>query len=510
MGATFVPSASAIFGTPRDPLIVLDLANNHNGDVKHGLRTIDQIAEVTREFDLRVAVKFQYRDLPTFIHKDFVNRLDLKYIKRFVETRLSESDFAVLHNRVKQQGLLSACTPFDEVSVQRIENEGFDILKIASASFTDWPLLEVIACVNLPIIASTAGASLEEIDRVANFLSHRSKIFALMHCVARYPTPQPNLNLGKIALLKSRYEDVPIGYSTHEDPSDLISVQLALAMGGSIFERHVGVPTEGAGLNGYSSSPEVLRSWLSSITESIIRVGEGGGDRRDSTELGTLRDLRRGVYLKTDVEEGNEIKLSDVYFATPLQDAQISANEWSKYSEFLSLRPISKDSPLLSTDCRVTDNFENIMSIVRDAKKLFADAGVRLPAKADLEISHHYGLEKFREFGLLMVTVINREYCKKLLGLLPGQTHPEQWHEVKEETFHCLHGEMSLLIDGRLRQVGPGEVVTVSPGTRHKFVSDSGCVLEEISSTHASNDSFYTDATINGNRSRKTYVSFWT
>ena len=42
---------------------------------------------------------------------------------------------------------------------------------------------------------------------------------------------------------------------------------------------------------------------------------------------------------------------------------------------------------------------------------LLEKSKVVVPGKADLEISHHYGLEKFEETGLTMI-VVNREYCK--------------------------------------------------------------------------------------------------
>ena len=61
------------------------------------------------------------------------------------------------------------CTPFDENSVPRVKSMGFDVLKIASCSFTDWPLLEEIAKYDLPIIASTAGCTIEKLTTLFYF-----------------------------------------------------------------------------------------------------------------------------------------------------------------------------------------------------------------------------------------------------------------------------------------------------------------------------------------------------
>ena len=141
-----------------DRLVILELANNHMGKVEHGLKVIRAFGEVIRDFsDFRFAFKFQYRDLDTFIHRDYRERMDIKYIRRFSETRLSEAGFLQLKQEAEQLGFHSMCTPFDERSVERIVGQGFEYLKVASCSFNDWPLLERVVRTDKPIVISTAG-----------------------------------------------------------------------------------------------------------------------------------------------------------------------------------------------------------------------------------------------------------------------------------------------------------------------------------------------------------------
>jgi len=134
---------------------------------------------------------------------------------------------------------------------------------------------------------------------------------------------------------------------------------------------------------------------------------------------------------------------------------------------------------------------------------------VVVPPKVELEISHHYGIDRFDEFGLTMMTVVNREYCKKLIVLLPGQKHPEQYHKVKEETFHILYGSAWINLNGNVRTHQTGEVVVVERGMKHSFGTEKGVVIEEISSTHQMEDSFYTDPDIAKNEYRKTLLTYW-
>src|SRR5690349_3902289 len=154
----------------RRPLFILEMANNHMGDVEHGLALIRAMREATAGFtEFRFAFTLQYRDLQTFIHPSARGRSDLKYVKRFEETRLTLEDFQRLVDEMRCSGFIPMCTPFDEPSVDLIERQNIDIVKIASVSITDWPLLERIARTDKPIVASTAGASLEEIDSVVSF-----------------------------------------------------------------------------------------------------------------------------------------------------------------------------------------------------------------------------------------------------------------------------------------------------------------------------------------------------
>jgi sialic acid synthase SpsE len=175
------------------------------GDVEHGIRIVKDLKAASEGFPFRFCVKLQYRDIDYCMHPDFKDRFDLKYVKRFSETRLSWEQYRQIKDAIVEAGFLSMCTPWDENSVDKIAEHGFDFIKIPSCYLVDWPLLEKIAKHNLPIVASTAGEPLEEVDRVVSFFKNRNKSLTLMHCVGEYPAPDDHLHLGQIVLLKKRY-----------------------------------------------------------------------------------------------------------------------------------------------------------------------------------------------------------------------------------------------------------------------------------------------------------------
>lgn len=494
-------------------LFILEMANNHMGDVKHGLNIIQELHKVCNHNDFagfKFAFKFQYRNLKTFIHPDYINRTDLKYVKRFLETNLSESERLFLKEEAKKLGFITICTPFDEDSVDLIIKHEYDIIKVASCSFTDWPLLEKIVQNDKPLILSTAGSTIEDIDRVAAFLENRDKTFCLMHCVGEYPTDRKNLQLNQVDLLKKRYSDIPIGYSTHEFPDNYDAIKIAISKGASVFERHVALKSNKYDINSYSSLPDNISLWLQSAKNAYEICGISG-ERNSGTykERQDLRGLQRGVFASKIIKKGEDIDLNNVYFAIPNVENQIVANQMSKYLKLTASKDINVNQPILETDAISVNQRDRVTQIINKARMLILNSGIALPGRMDIEISHHYGIQRFDEVGAIIINCINREYCKKLILLLPNQNHPAHFHRKKEETFYVLYGKIIITIDGVEKEYKSGDIVVVERGAKHSFSTKDGVIFEEISTTHYKDDSYYDDESIVNNKDRKTFINLW-
>ena len=81
-------------------LIVLDLANNHQSSVDHGNAVIRGAAGAVRKYGVRAAMKFQFRQLDSFIHPAHRKESDNKHIPRLLSTRLSNDQFEILRQAV--------------------------------------------------------------------------------------------------------------------------------------------------------------------------------------------------------------------------------------------------------------------------------------------------------------------------------------------------------------------------------------------------------------------------
>lgn len=490
-------------------MFIFEIANNHMGDLKHGINIIQEISRACKGFDFNFGFKLQYRNLDTFIHPDFKGRKDIKYIKRFEETRLSEKELKILKSAIDNSGFISVCTPFDESSVDLIEKHNFSILKIGSCSFTDWPLLERIARTDLPIIASTAGASMEEIDQVVTFFEHRNKKLCIMHCVGEYPARRENLQLNQIDLLKKRYPGIAIGFSTHEEPDNIDSIKIAIAKGARVFERHVAVESDKYLINAYSSTPVQINKWLQAAQDAYLMNGtENIRYSITEKERNDLRGLRRGVFTKVNLKKGEKLNKDNVFYAIPCKEGQLVANDISKYIEYVLDKGLQAGEAINSKDLKIRNLREEVLKIIKGLKEIILKSHIALPDKIDLELSHHYGIDKYEEWGAAILNCINREYCKKIIILLPRQKHPFHYHVKKEETFHVLYGSMDVMIGKETRLLKAGDMLTVERRANHNFSSKEGVVFEEVSTTNYKDDSFYEDEKIANNKDRKTEMTF--
>lgn len=489
------------------PIIVADMANNHSGDKDLALKIISELSDLKTRYALPIVVKFQYRNLETFIDSKYKGNHDYKYISRFESTKLSWNDFEYLINTAKESGLLTAATPFDEISVVKVKEHKHDILKVASASATDWSLLELCSNQKMPMLVSVGGLNDIEIEKIVTFLKHREADFAIMHCVALYPTPDSKLNLSRISYIKNKFK-VTVGYSTHENPSNFMAGALAISAGAGVLERHYGKKDNGVTLNKYSSGYEEFEKWLEGINSSLEMNFDLNFEEHLNEQIVELRPLKRGLYASKSISIGEIIDQSNTYAAIPVFEKQLLSNDLSLRLQIESKVDIEVGTPIYDNSAKILNKFINIDKILSKTRLLLNNISLILGSDVDIEISHHYGIEKFSQFGAVLIPVINREYAKKIVVMTKGQIHPEHFHEKKEETFILLIGNLEVMLNETQYTLSPGDTLVIARGSKHSMKALSDTVFEEISSTNFENDSFYTN-TEDLVDMRKTKTSLW-
>lgn len=500
------------------PLIILEMANNHMGDVGHGKKIINEFHKITLPFRkfFDFAFKFQFRDLDTYIHKDY-KIVDYPTVNRFMSTRFSEKNWISLISFTKKKFKI-ICTPFDELSVNRIKKLKFDYLKIASCSMDEWPLLEHIGkvCKKMKIICSLGGGDYASIRNNISFFENKNIDVKYLYCVAKYPCKPENLNIEFFNFLKKMYPEKIYGFSTHEESHEILSQTIAYSMGARIFEKHVGLKTKKYNLNKYSTTPEDLSKWLYNLKDAMTRCGSvKNRDKFLTEERQNLRVFKRGVFVKKNLKPGEKISTKNIFFAYPAKKNQLVSNDISKFKEIFTKKKINKNLPILYNSVKISDSRLTIENIRERAINLLNKRSLNFNKNIKLEISHHYGIEKFNKFGLCMLTVHNSVYCKKILLVFYNQQHPAQFHKIKQETFVILHGMVRLTViknkKKRTYNLKPGDVYTLYPKDIHSFkaVNKDGAIIEELSTKSIKDDSYYVDEKISRNKNRKSFISLY-
>jgi N-acetylneuraminate synthase len=473
-------------------LIVWEMANNHDGSLEKACRIVDALAPIKKEYDkFYFAIKLQRRDIDTFIHPDFKTDYNVANVKRFMDTRMQNEDFLKLCSYIKERGFMLGITPFDENSVDFIKQCNVDFVKVASCCANEWGLLDRISDWDKLIIASTGGLNWDEIDNLYNFLKHKGSNFSLLHCCGIYPAPPRYMNLDVISKMKRRY-DVPIGFSDHSSAGTMDAARIAVGKGAGIIERHIKLDQG----NSYSIIPDEAKIYVEFIDMAMQYCGDDLKNIPEE-ERESLRALKRGVWASKDVSKGSDIKHGDIFFAFPNHRNQLLAEEYGAYRSHVSASvDYKKNDPILDHDDS-KDKIRLVRLYFHQAKGMMAEAGIVLNSKCTAELCHHYGFDKFKEYGAVIVDVINRQYCKKYIIMLPNQKYLNHVHHSKEETFRVLFGNLTVKLEDDIHELKKGDDILVDRYRAHEFwTDDKGAIFEEISTTHVVGDSYYKDTEV--------------
>ena len=270
--------------------VIAEIGLNHNGDVELAKQMIDVAADAGAQ-----AVKFQKRTphVSTPEHMKSVLRETpwgtMTYLDYRYRVEFSREQYVEIGDYATVRGLDWFASPWDEPSVDFLEDLSVVAHKVASASVTDIGMLRALAATGKPVILSTGMSTLEEIDRAVDTLGTDNLI--VMHATSTYPLPPAEANLRTITTLRERYAGVPIGYSGHEDG---LQISLAaVALGAVAVERHL---TLDRGMWGSDHSASLEPSAFRDLVADIRVLEEALGDgikRVFPGELAPLAKLRR-------------------------------------------------------------------------------------------------------------------------------------------------------------------------------------------------------------------------
>jgi N-acetylneuraminate synthase len=280
--------AGRMIGGANPSYVVAEIGINHNGDLGLARRLIDVAATSGCS-----AVKFQKRTLDIVYSAAEMARVrespfgttngDLKRALEF-----GKKQYAQIDAHCKTVGIQWFASPWDEASVDFLEEFSVSCHKVASASLTDDHLLRHMRATKKPIILSTGMSTMAQIDHAVEVLGRDNLI--ILHATSTYPANYDELNLRVIPVLAKRF-GVPIGYSGHE--TGIASSVASVVLGASMVERHLTLDRAMWGSDQAASlEPNGMLRLVRDIR--LIETSLGDGEKRlYDREVPIMEKLRR-------------------------------------------------------------------------------------------------------------------------------------------------------------------------------------------------------------------------
>jgi sialic acid synthase SpsE len=298
--------------------IIAEAGINHNGDVAIARRLIDEAKKAGAD-----AVKFQKRTIDKILTRHALdqpyvspNALGATYGEHREALELGRKEWQEIARHSDEAGILWFASPWDEDSVDFLDDLRVPLYKTASADLTNLPLLRYVAGKGKPVIMSTGMSTMDEIDdAVATVLEINPQLMVL-HCVSAYPFDPELANLSMIRVLMERYPEVVVGYSGHEKSGLVISLA-AVAMGAKVIERHFTLDRHMQGSDHLASlEPGGLSELVENIRKLDAAVGDGVKRIHDS-EIPVREKLAKSVTAGAAITKGTVIDRADLVMRGP-------------------------------------------------------------------------------------------------------------------------------------------------------------------------------------------------
>ena len=297
-----------LIGDGHPAFIIAELSANHMNDYDIAVKTIEAMAKSGAD-----AVKFQTYT-PDTITLDCDNEYfqikqgtiwDGQVLYNLYEDAFMPWDWQPKLKKVAEDlGLIVFSSPFDETSVDFLEDMDMGAYKIASFEITDIPLIEYVASKNKPVIISTGIASKEDIDlAIKTCKDAGNDKIAVLKCTSSYPAPLEEINLKTIPDLKENFKTV-VGLSDHTLGSDVAVA--SVAMGAKIIEKHFILDRTMEGPDSdFSMEPDEFKQMVDEIrildkalgSSEYVLTEKQKQEHRGSRSLFVVKDIAEGETL---------------------------------------------------------------------------------------------------------------------------------------------------------------------------------------------------------------------
>jgi N-acetylneuraminate synthase/sialic acid synthase len=321
--------------------VIAEIGHNHQGSV-------EKARELFREAKLAGAhaVKLQKRDNHGLYTRAAYNRpydnensFGATYgeHREFLEFGLKE--YRELQRYAKELEIDFFATAFDIASADFLVALDIPAFKIASGDIKSTPLLKHVAGFGKPVIISTGGALVEDVQRAYDTIMAINPRLGILQCTAGYPAAFEELDLRVVAQYRERFPGAVIGYSGHDN--GIAMPVAAYVLGARLVEKHFTLNRAMKGTDhAFSLEPVGLRKMVRDLDRTYKALGDGIKKIYDSEKPPIIK-MGKSLVVARDLPAGHVLAADDIVMKSP--GGGIPPYELDRVIGRITLTPLYED-----------------------------------------------------------------------------------------------------------------------------------------------------------------------
>ncbi len=308
---------SHLINEESDCYVIAEIGNNHQGNV-----------DVCKEMFVAAkkagadAVKLQKRDNKGLYTKeafdkiyDNPNSFGATYGEHRDFLEFGWDEYVELKKFAAEIEIDFFATAFDITSANFLEEIGVPAYKIASGDLKTIPLLKHIASFGKPILLSTGGGTMEDIQRAYDAIMPINSQLCILQCTGGYPPAWDELNLRVISTLRARFQDIVTGFSSHD--SGIAMAVAGYMLGARIVEKHFTLNRASKGTDhAFSLEPVGLTKMVRDLRRLKIALGDGNKDMFPSEEA-PITKMGKSLVSSSNFPKGHILLPEDIAMKSP-------------------------------------------------------------------------------------------------------------------------------------------------------------------------------------------------
>jgi N-acetylneuraminate synthase/sialic acid synthase len=297
--------------------VIAEIGHNHQGKLELAKEMFKAAKECGAD-----AVKLQKRDNRGLFTAagynkpyDNPNSFGATYGEHREALEFGAAEYKELQAYAAELGVTMFATAFDVSSADFLEKLDMPAYKMASGDLKNIPLLTHVAKFQKPMIISTGGGTMEDVNRAYDAIMPINQQLCILQCTAGYPAEFNEMNLAVITTFRERFPGITVGLSSHDN-----GIAMALAaymLGARVIEKHFTLNHTMKGTDqAFSLEPIGFRKMVRDIERVKVAIGNGVKQVYESEKAPIIK-MGKKLVAARDLPAGYAIQREDIAVKSP-------------------------------------------------------------------------------------------------------------------------------------------------------------------------------------------------